>query len=563
MGGFSLPRSEGSTDRSRARRARWLVTIATATLVLGALAARQAPEGTWQHRGPLVGTGTSGPARFVAALLRGFSSDRAMADATFADRFYRTPGGEGYDATLDHFAERLRQAGFGVEEGLELTFFESELEQPSWTPKSARLALARGEDEEDVLHSFEKCEDVDRVMLPMFAPSADVGGPPVFSLGEVTSGSVLVTEARTNASLIQRASERGAVAILSSALNAFSEDPTGQARHQDAILFTKVPPELPFPVAQISPRSRARIAAAAAEGDVEVRYRAEVTRGSTRIRTLCATVAGARLAEEAVTIASHVQEPGACDNASGSAGLVESACALAALIRSGDVERPARSIAFVWGDEFRQSRVWLERAGRRAIAGISADMLGESTAQTGAIALLERMQDPGALVTIAPDDHTPWGAGKVTEEDLVPNGLALVTRTAFADVARLTGGWVTAENPWEGGSDHDVFLEQGIPAVLVWHFTDFTYHTSLDRMEMLDPVELERSCVAVLATALAVASPRPDDLARYLESNEIERSLRVEAAEAAGHAEIADRWELWCKGAELWLRELCTAADKH
>jgi hypothetical protein len=562
MGELSLALSAGRNARSGTRRPR-SVTFAVLLLGLCAGAGAQSAGGAWQHRGPGVGPGTSGPLRFVSLLKDRFSSERAMADAAFADRFYRTPGGEGYDATLDHFAARLREAGYGEKPGFELTMFESELEQPSWTPKGALIVLVREGEAEEVLHQFEKSEDVDRVVLPMFTPSADVGGPPVFNLGEVTPGSVLVTEARANASLIQRASERGAVAILSSALNAFSEDPTGKGRHENAILFTKVPPELSFPVAQISPRSHARIAEAAAKGKVEVGYHAEVVRGSKKVRTLCATVCGSRLSEEAVAIASHVQEPGAGDNASGNAGLVECACALAGLIREKGMEPPARSIVFIWGDEFRQSRVWLEKGGRRAIAAISADMLGQSTEQTGAIALLERMQDPGALVTIPPDDHTPWGAGKVSEEDFVPNGLALVARTAFADVASVTGGWVTAENPWEGGSDHDVFLEHGIPAVLIWHFTDFTYHTSLDRMDMLDPMELERSCLAVLATALAIASPAPGDLERYLATNEIERGLRVAAAKKAGHSEIADRWELWCKGAELWLRELCTLPEKH
>jgi hypothetical protein len=77
-------------------------------------------------------------------------------------------------------------------------------------------------------------------------------------------------------------------------------------------------------------------------------------------------------------------------------------------------------------------------------------------------------------------------------------------------------------------------------------------------MDMLDAEELRRSCITVLATALAVAGAKPEDLARYEASNELERRLRVRAAEESEHSTIADRWELWCKGARHWLEEICS-----
>ena len=41
--------------------------------------------------------------------------------------------------------------------------------------------------------------------------------------------------------------------------------------------------------------------------------------------------------------------------------------------------------------------------------------------------------------------------------------------------------WVVRTNPYEGGSDHTVFAEAGVPSLLNWHFTDRFYHTNLDR----------------------------------------------------------------------------------
>jgi len=66
-------------------------------------------------------------------------------------------------------------------------------------------------------------------------------------------------------------------------------------------------------------------------------------------------------------------------------------------------------------------------------------------------------------------------------------------------------GLEDARASFEGGSDHVVFIEKGIPAVLFWHFTDFAYHTSLDRLDHLDLEEMHRTGAAILCTALALA----------------------------------------------------------
>ncbi len=509
------------------------------------------------HHGPYVAAGKSGPARFVGPLYAAFDKDRAMKDAAFVDGWYRTPGSAGYDASLDRIAQRLKAVGFGSDERLQLRILESEMKQHSWTPLSASLTLRTG-GRATVLQAFSRPEDRDRTMLPRYAPSADITGRPVFDLDHVEKGTILVTSARASRSLVTRTMRAGASGILSSALFPFTVDPTGRERHRDAILYTKVSPGTKLPVAQISPRVHDAIdAAAKADPEAVLQLTVDVHRGSKKIRTLVAEIVGHDRGNEAVVVASHVQEPGAGDNASGVAGLAESVCTLVPLLKEETFPWPSRTIAFVWGDEKAQSRLWIERSERTAIAGISADMLGQSTAETGSIALLERSKDPGALVTLEPDSHTPWGAGEVSEEDMKPNGLALIARTAMADVATHVGTWPTSENPWEGGSDHDVFIDEGIPGVLFWHFTDFTYHTSLDRMEMLDAEELRRSCVVVLSIALAITNPIAGDIDRYLASNELERSLRLRAAAAAGEDEVAVHWRTWCDGAATWLEAIC------
>ena len=156
------------------------------------------------------------------------------------------------------------------------------------------------------------------------------------------------------------------------------------------------------------------------------------------------------------------------------------------------------------------------------------------------------------------------GAGSVAEEDLVPNGLAIVLREALIDVARSEvgggaegTGWVTAEHPWEGGSDHDAYLGRGLAACLLWHFTDFAFSTSLDRMDSVDADELRRSAVAVLAGALAVADGQPQDLDRHLASLNLERQMRLDAVvRADGSEALLNLWKAWFDGSREWLRAI-------
>jgi hypothetical protein len=322
-----------------------------------------------------------------------------------------------------------------------------------------------------------------------------------------------------------------------------------------------MPPGTAVPVCQISPRSYAAIQAAVeADERAVLHLTAEVRTEERKLRTVVAVVVGAKRPGEAIAMSSHVQEPGACDNATGLAGLRESARALAGLLRSEALPWPDRSLVFLWGDEFRQTEMWLADTERTPIAGISSDMTGQSK-ETGAIALLERHPDPGAITTLPPDEHTPWGAFDVEEAWVKPNGLAVVARCAMADTAVVAGGWTTADHPWEGGSDHDVFIKIGVPAVLFWHFTDFTYHTSLDRMEFVDAGEIRRTATALLATALALADPRPADLDRYLKSLQREEQVRIDAADAVDRQDAVEAWRSWCYGARMWLRALCLGPD--
>ncbi len=521
------------------------------------------------HRGPKVAPGDTVTARFAKSLHAAFEEQRAMALVKFVDGYYRSPGNEGYEAVLEKLHGQLAAAGFGTDPRLKLFFIETPLEAPhwgksgrfpvkAWTPLAGSLVL-HGAGEPKTLHAFDQPSGIDRVMLPVHCDSFEIEGPVASNLESVTKGSLLVTSAVPSRALLSRAHAMGALGVVSGYLETYNQDPLGKNRHLDAIHYHQLPASTPLPVLMISPRSLEIIAQAAKRPEgAKLKAMGQVRWDDRKLRTLAAVVQGTDRAQEAVTVASHVQEPGACDNASGVAGLAESAISLAGLLAKETLAWPSRSLVFLWGDEFRQTSAWLDSTDMTPVAGLSSDMTGESMEKTGAIALLERMPDPAALVYLPPDEHTPWGKKEVSPDSLLPNALAVIARCALIDVANVAGStWTTAEHPYEGGSDHDIFIERKIPTALFWHFTDFAYHTSLDRMDMVDAKEMRRTAAAILSTALVLADPKPTDLDRILRSLDAEQQVRVQAAEAAGDPELKERWLQWCTAAREWARIEC------
>ena len=513
-------------------------------------------KGSEEHGGPPSTPGTTATARWADQLFAGYDPARAFETIEFADGWYREPGNEGFEATLDHLLERLKKSGFGTDDRLQLEVIKTPMRSPAWTPKSASLVMKQTDQPDQTLLRFHNSRAPHRTMLPVHAPSCDVEGPLCFDLDQLKKGDVFVTD-RSIGRAMRDARSKGAAAVLSSQLADFTVDPSGGDRHLDAIHYSSVRSG-DFPVAMISPRVHQTLRQ---HPGARVALRAVVQLDERPLRTVVATIVGRNIPDEVVALAAHVQEPGAVDNASGVGGQMEGVRSLVMALGKKEIEWPARSISFIWGDEMTMSRIFLDHTKRKTIAAFSADMIGASQGMTGAIALLERSPDPGALRVLPPDSHTPWGSGRVRKSDLHPSGVSIIARLAMQDVAAASNGWVIGEHPWEGGSDHDVFLGRGVPAILMWHFTDFAYHTSLDRLSHVDPRMVRRMSVALMASALAVASPRPDDLQRYQQAIDEERALRIAAADQAQDSESKKMWQEWCTGAQQWLTTLCNESS--
>jgi len=223
--------------------------------------------------------------------------------------------------------------------------------------------------------------------------------------------------------------------------------------------------------------------------------------------TLVADIKGSEMPEERLVFSAHVQEPGANDNASGVGAQLEIATVAAKLIGSENIDIQ-RSMTFIWGDEIRSTKRYLQDNKERTNSikwGISLDMVGENTSITGGSFLIEKMPDPSAIWTRGKDTHTEWGGRLLTMEDMRPHYLNDYMIHNFLKQGKVAQ-WEVNTNPYEGGSDHTPFLDNNIPALLLWHFTDQFYHTDLDRLDKVSQETLKNVGIAALASALTLVN---------------------------------------------------------
>jgi len=442
----------------------------------------------------------------IAAVQSVFDKQGADRLLKAIDPYYRVRGNQGYQRSLERCFLLLRDAGFADPSGADqppdtVRYLDFGPVLPAWTPSAARLTVV--EPDVGVLHSFDTEAGAERTFLcvnsfptregGIVAPlvAFDLNRPPETYAGTIVYGN-LPAEA-----LFERAVQQGgALGVISSYLPDYN-DPE---RNSHAIHFGSIPYDAErqgFGL-NVSPDKRDVLKRLLAGGMVYVRVEIRTQFSNERSRTLVGEIRGTDEQAGTIVLVAHLDEPGANDNASGVAAVVGMAIGYHRAIEEGRLPRPRRSVVFLIGTEFECSREWLRSTSRNVDLALVIDMVGEDPAVNGAVPLVERMPDPGAIWDRAPlDIHSEWGRGDVRESDLSGNFLNAYVMAAM-HVRQAATGWPVRSNPYEGGSDHVSFLERGIPAALLWHFTDPYYHTSLDRLDKVSLVEMEHVAVTTL-----------------------------------------------------------------
>jgi aminopeptidase YwaD len=379
-------------------------------------------------------------------------------------------------------------------------------------------------------------------------PVVDVGAGTTAAAyeGKVVKGAIVFATGSLGQVFGQAVRARGAAGVISSDIAPY----TRPAETPDVLQWGSIPFDdtLRSFGFKATPRAAARLRDALAKGAVSVHVEIESTFHRNPNRTLVAEIPGKAHPDERIVLAAHVQEPGANDNASGCGTLLAAALAIQDAIRRGALPAPARTITFLWVDEIRGSEQWIKDHPdllKGVVAMLSLDMTGEDTAKTGGTFLIEKQPDPSAIWERPSDPHSAWGKSKVDPAWLRGSFLNDLHLAVALRRARDTK-WVVRTNPYEGGSDHTVFMRAGVPSLLNWHFTDRYYHTNLDTVDKVSAAEMQNVAILVATTALFLGSADHTDVAAMTTLMEGARDARL-ATEERNNAtpEILQAWRKW------------------
>lgn len=493
----------------------------------------------------------------------GFKEQNAFATTAFVEKYFRVPGNTGFTASIHYVENILKKAGFAEQKGSELEapltyrIEKRAMKNKTWEPVNANIDIVG---EPTPLISYK----TNRNMIPINCQSTPAEGVtaeviyiPKVVQAEIEKmdlkGKIIFSE--TNPSrLLAMAVKAGALGVLGYSMPNY----TKPELHTTSIQFSSMKPNSDVWTLLLSYAAKEKLKAACLKGSTKLKVNIETKIYQAEELTIIANLKGSEKPDERFVFSAHVQEPGANDNASGVGTLAEMARLTAELYKAKKIT-PKRTLTFLWGDEIISTKRYIVEDTTRAkgiLWGMSLDMVGEDTKKTGGSFLIEKMPDPSAIWTRGTDKHTEWGAGDVSEKDLFPHYF----NDFIFDICKAQGkfaNWTVNYNPFEGGSDHTPFLQNKIPGLLMWHFTDVFYHTDNDRLDKVSPVEMKNVGVSALTAAYTLISAdentaiatvnqvKNDALIRLKTEFDLSKKAIADGKPVSDEKHIIEVWRKW------------------
>jgi len=226
-----------------------------------------------------------------------------------------------------------------------------------------------------------------------------------------------------------------------------------------------------------------------------------------------ATIKGRDLPDESILFSAHLFEgiakQGANDNISGSAAILEIGRTYLQMMRGGLIERPRRTIHFIWVPEIEGTEPWIKKhlgLVKTMLVNLNLDMVGADMSKNQGSYNLQRTpySRPSYLNDVL-QNVIEYVAH--TNREILNNRPRLFTKPIIAE----TG----SHDPFQynidyyyGSSDHILFNDWGVdvPAVMPITWPDMHYHSSSDRAVNMDPTQMKRAAFINAVSGYAIAN---------------------------------------------------------
>ncbi len=428
-------------------------------------------------------------------------------------RFHRLQPSEGYTRAAEWVAEKAKKLGFA---GVQIerypadgkTYYFMYPTSPAWEVEMAELWIVKPKEEKltsyaeipvSVAINSRSCDEVAELVYvgtgtsPQDYEKIDVKNKVVLASGPIDIVASLAVD------------QYGALGVVTINMRFADDEP-------DIVSTLRLRTKTPAFGFGLSRRRGEALKARLEHGEkifVRATIKAEIR--PYYYENVIATIPGTDLRDEEILLTAHLchYKPGANDNASGSACLLEIGRALLRLMAEKKIPGLKRTVRFLWVPEMSGSIAWVATHPEivsRAVAGINLDMVGQYLNQNNSSFFLH----------LTPHSRPHYINDLLINltEFLASNNMQAFSETSAFPVYSLTGSRDSFRYRimgYSGGSDQVIFND-GLVAVpfaffLVW--PDRYYHTSGDQPERCDPTQLKRSALLAAAATVFLADDCP------------------------------------------------------
>lgn len=495
---------------------------------------------------------------------KNFTGDLAYETTAFVEQYWRVVGNTGFNESIHFISRHLEIAGFVLEEKasannrLTYRIEKRALKHPTWEIIDANVSFSSEE-----MPLLTQATNRNMVALNSYSTPKNGVTAEVIYVEDIqklksmdVKGKIVFAETSPARIFNMAVVQGGALGVMTYDNPSYLQP----EKNTTSIQFRSIPINAKAKgwAIALSYEAKERLKARILEGNVSLNVQIETKIYESEELTIVADIRGGKLAKERLVFSAHVQEPGANDNATGVGVALEMATLSAKLLKE-KLWDPTRTLTFLWGDEIISTGRYVQEDEARSKDikwGISLDMVGENTAITGGSFLIEKMPDPSAIWTRGDDKHSEWGGRVMSLDQMKPHYLNdFVIREFEAQGKRAN--WEVNTNPYEGGSDHMPFLQNNIPSVLFWHFTDQFYHTDNDRLDKVSKETLKNVGIASMNTAHILLNADAKTADNMIETIEKAATSRLNEElkqgqiamqngdELAEQIEVIQAWEDW------------------